>query len=234
MLEHRGVSDSPDRGFVGRNPERFFETAHLRKDLSRRSVRGGAFTGAGQGAQMAIKIVAVGVMARILTPEDFGLIAMMTVVVGFLGIFSDAGLGSATIQRERITHAQVSNLFWVNAAMGCLLASVLFASAPLIAAFYGDARIVGIARGLSASFVFSGFMLQHQALMRRQMRFESLAIRAALGIALGCLVGIVMAYCGMGYWSLVGMTLSSNGFTMLSMWSAIPWAPSLPRPISLM
>src|SRR6516225_9825281 len=91
-----------------------FETAHLLANLKGRTVSNGFITASAQGAQFALTLGSTMVLARILAPHDFGLIAMVTTILGFLRVFKDAGLSTATVQREGITHAQVSNLFWVN------------------------------------------------------------------------------------------------------------------------
>ena len=94
-----------------------FDTEHLKGDLKRRSVRGGAFTMGAQGSKFFLQLGSTIILARLLTPADFGLVAMVTAVTGFAMMFKDLGLSMATVQREQITHAQVSTLFWINVAL---------------------------------------------------------------------------------------------------------------------
>src|SRR5438445_10130923 len=98
--------------------EQCLATGHLLTNLKHRTVSSGVITAAAQAAQFFLNIAYIMVLARLLTPQEFGLVAMVTAIMGFLRIFQDAGLSTATVQREEITHAQVSNLFWVNVAVG--------------------------------------------------------------------------------------------------------------------
>lgn len=221
---HNSATIGADNG-----QDRFFRTDHLTKNLSRRSVRGAASTSLGQGAQFSIQIVGAGILARLLTPEDFGLVAMTAIATGLLTVFKDAGLASATIQRAEINHEQTSNLFWVNVTAGFLLALVLVVAAPLLAAMFGDPRVTTITRCLAVPFVIGGFTVQHQALLRRQMRFKTLATRNVVAVAVGMACGIAMAASGMGYWSLVGITVGMAITNMITTWLAVPWMPGLPR-----
>lgn len=209
--------------------ECFFQTKDLSKDLKRRTARGAAATGLGQGAKFLLRFGSTAIFARMLTPEDYGLVAMTTVVTGFAGMFKDAGLTSATVQRQDITHEQVSTLFWINAALGCLIAIVLAAASPGVAAFYGDPRLTGITCALAVTFVFGGFTVQHQALLRRRMRFKALAVLEIASLIAGVAVGLIMALLGMGYWSLVGMATGTAVAHVIGVWVAVRWRPGAPR-----
>ena len=96
-------------------------------------------------------------------PRDFGLVAMVSTVMGFLRIFKDAGLSTATVQREGVTQAQVSNLFWINVAVSGLVTLLVAAAAPAIAWFYREPRLVGITIALSVTFLLAGSVVQHMA-----------------------------------------------------------------------
>src|SRR5229473_8525800 len=113
-----------------------FKTDHLLSNLKGHTISSGAVTMSAQGARFLLSMVSTMILARLLTPRDFGLVAMVTTVTGFLGVFKDAGLSIATVQRERITHAQVSNLFWINIAVSAVSTLVMAVSAPVIARFY--------------------------------------------------------------------------------------------------
>src|SRR5213595_2757890 len=103
------------------------------------------------------------VLARLLSPEDFGLLGMVVVVIGFLGLFRDAGLGMATVQRLEVTHEQTSTLFWINVAVGVILATLCAALAPLLVGFYHEPRLYWVAVVSGATFMFSGLAAQHSA-----------------------------------------------------------------------
>ncbi len=169
------------------------------------------------------------VLARLLSPEDFGLQGMVVVVTGFLGLFRNAGLGMATIQRLEITHEGTSTLFWINVAVGALLATLCAASAPLIVAFYHQPRLYWVAVVSGIMFLFNGLAAQHGALLQRAMRFVTQAKIDVLSLTVGSAVGIVMALLGCRYWSLVGMALVGSIVSTAAMWLAVPWRPGPPR-----
>jgi len=153
---------------------------------------------------------------------------MVTAVTGFLTIFKHAGLATPTIQREQITQAQVSNLFWVNLAVSGVCSLITAALAPVLAWFYHDARLVPITLALSSTFIIGGFRVQHLALLRRQLRFKALAIIDVGSMAVGVAVGIVMALTHSGYWSLVGLGLATELGSFIFTGSMSRWRPQWP------
>ena len=144
-----------------------FETDHLRAGLEGRSVRGGVLTLTSQGAQFLIQTLATVVLARLLVPADFGLVAMVTAVTGLAATFADLGLSEATIQRKEISHGQISILFWINVAIGVGLMLLTAALAPALAWFYGEPRLKNITLLLSLTFLISGLRVQHDALLNK-------------------------------------------------------------------
>ena len=156
--------------------EQHLATDHLLVDLRQRTVSGAFITVAGQGAQFVLNLISIMVLARLLTPRDFGLFAMVTAVIGYLRVFKDAGLSTATVQREGITQAQVSNLFWINVGLSGAITLLFAAFSPLVARFYHEPRLIGVTLTLSATFLLNGLAVQHAALLRRQMRFKALTV----------------------------------------------------------
>src|SRR5579863_4674767 len=148
-----------------------FSTEHLHADLKGRSIRGGVWTITAQGVQFVMQSVSTIVLARLLLPADFGLVAMVTSITGLGQAFADLGLSEATIQHPEISHKQISNLFWINFAIGLLLTSITAALGPFLAWFYHEPVIRNIAFVTSLTFVIGGLRVQHDALLRRQMRF---------------------------------------------------------------
>ncbi|MBL7645463.1 MAG: lipopolysaccharide biosynthesis protein [Candidatus Hydrogenedentes bacterium] len=205
-----------------------FATGHLMDDIRGRSVRGGAVTLASQAVKFILQFGSTMVLARLLSPGDFGLIAMVTAVTGFVEIFKDAGLSVATIQREHVNHDQVSTLFWINVLLSIVVMFVVIASGPAIAWFYGESRLITITAALATAFIFSGLTVQHQALMRRQMRFKELAIVDILSMAAGIFIAIFMSLQGLGYWSLVGMTIACAAANCVLVWLRCGWRPGAP------
>ena len=209
--------------------ERHFRTDHLMKDLKGHSVRGGAITIVTQGLKFILQMGSTMVLARLLTPVDYGLVAMVTVVTGSLGIIKDAGLSAATVQRESITHGQVSTLFWINVVFSALLMFFTAALAPAIAWFYQEPRLTAITLVLAGSFLFAGLTVQHSALLRRQMKFGVLAVIDIMSMAIGFGIGIVIAILTSSYWALVGMAVVGSVVSCLGHWLASGWMPGLPR-----
>jgi O-antigen/teichoic acid export membrane protein len=198
-------------------------------DLKRKSVVGGVAAVSAHGAGFVVQSATTMVLARLLSPQDFGLQGMVVVVTGFLALFRDAGLSMATIQRLEVTHEQTSTLFWINVAIGAILAALCATSAPLIAAFYHEPRLYWIAVVSGANFLVNGLGAQHGALLARAMRFVTTAKIGVLSLIAGSAVGIVMALLGCRYWSLVGMALAISIVSTAAVWLAVPWRPGPPR-----
>lgn len=226
--------DQPQRGEPDRSSkaidtnEKHLRTDHLLGDLKGRTISSGLITIAAQGIRFVLNLVSIMVLARLLTPRDFGLVAMVTTIMGYVMTFKDAGLSTATVQREGITHAQVSNLFWINIALSGALSLLLAATSPLVAWFYREPRLVAITLILSSTFFLSGVTIQHTALLNRQMRFMALAFIQIASMLTGVVIGIGMAWLGYGYWALVFSNVVTIAVTIPLTWWAIPWRPQLP------
>jgi len=204
------------------------KTDHLLSNLKRRTISAGVVTISSQAAKFGLNLASTVILARLLTPKDFGLVAMVTAVTGFLAIFRHAGLATPTVQRENITHAQVSNLFWINLAVSGMCTLILAALAPVMAWFYRDSRVTYITLALSTIFLIGGFRVQHFALLKRQMRFKAIALIEVGSITIGILVGVAMAWWGYRYWSLVGMSLATEFGSFLLTGLVSQWRPQLP------
>jgi len=209
--------------------KKFFETGHLVSDLKGRSVRGSVVSIASQGLKLVLQIVQLTVLARLLTPHDYGLWGMALVVTGFLALFHDLGLSMATVQRKEITHEQVSALFWVNGALGLGIALVAFALAPVVAWWNKEPRLVPVVMTMASAFFISGLAVQHLALLRRQMRFGRIALLETAALVAGIAVGIACAAAGLEHWSLVWMQLTNATVAALGAWLLCPWRPGPPH-----
>jgi O-antigen/teichoic acid export membrane protein len=167
------------------------------------------------------------VLARLLAPRDFGLVAMVLSVTSFVTIFRDLGLASATVQSRSLDHTRVTSLFWLNTGFGVAMAALTALLAPLIARFFGEPRLGGIALVIAGVLVIEGLAIQHQALLRRRMRFGSLAWLEVLSVAAGVSVGITLAWWGAGYWSLVWMRVAQSATRAIVAWTFCDWRPGL-------
>ncbi len=206
-----------------------FDTAHLLADLKGRSVRGGMVTLISQAVKFSLHLLSTVVLARLLTPDDYGLVAMVTAIIGFAALFKDLGLSTATVQRKEITHQQVSSLFWVNVGISLVIAVMLCGCAPLVALFYHESRLTMITLALACTFIFSGLIVQHQALLRRQMKFTTLALIELGSMVAGVLAAVVMACWGAGYWALVGRPVFSAIANAVLVWWLCRWRPGWPQ-----
>ena len=204
------------------------DTQHLRRSIRTRTMSGAMATAGSQGGQLLLFLAYNAVLARLLSPHDFGLFAMTLVVAGFLQVFRDAGLSTATIQREDITNAQVSNLFWLNVTVGGLAMLLMAGTAPLAARFFRERELFSISIVLSFSFLLEALAVQHLAILNRQMRFTLVSLMELGCTGLGLLTGIVMALAGWRYWSLVGATLATSSFRVVSVWAFSGWRPRRP------
>jgi O-antigen/teichoic acid export membrane protein len=214
---------------VEAQPIDVLSTDHLQADLKGRSVRGGAWTITSQGLQFVISSISTVVLARILTPGDFGLVAMVVAITGLGQAFADLGLSEATIQSPKISQSQVSTLFWVNVGIGLVLTILMICLAPLLAWFYKQPSVKEITVVISLTFLICGLRVQHEAILRRQMRFSALAFRDVVSLSLGVLVAVAMALKGAGYWALVAQPLTMNFTQVVLTCLMVKWIPSLPR-----
>ena len=197
--------------------------------LKRKSVRGGVVALGAQGAKLVLQTATMMLLARLLSAEDFGLQGMVIALTAFLGFFREAGLGQATVQRPEVTHEQISTLFWINVALGAMLAISTAVLAPVLVGFYGEPRLYWMVVVSGVAFIFSGLTAQHQALILREMRFVTLAKIDLLSLTISSAVGVVMALFGWHYWSLVGMTVVAPIVSAAGAWLAVPWVPGPPR-----
>lgn len=211
-----------------KNPSDFFQVGHIASDLKGRSVRSSIVTVVNQSLKLILQIGSLSILARLLAPEDYGLIGMVNIFVVFAGLFNDFGLSTATIQRSEVSHQQISTLFWISAALGCLIALILVLIAPLIASFYREPRLLQITFVLSVNFILAGLTSQHQALLNRQMRFVSIATIQVCSMSTGLSIALIAATSGMGYWSLVWMQSGSALVNLIGVWIACGWRPGRP------
>lgn len=203
-------------------------TEHLQQDLTRRSLRGGLIAFGSQAVRFMAQFGGTVLLARLLTPHAFGLVAMIAALSVLLDLIKELGLSAATIQRQVITQQQVSTLFWINAGFGCLVALGLLLAAPAIAGFYGEPELTAITRWLALGFVVSGLTIQHWALLRRQMRFTAIAGIETGAELIALAIAVACAAKGAGYWALVAQRVAGPTLTLIATWLLCPWRPSLP------
>jgi len=199
------------------------------KDLKGKTIRGGLARMLAQAVNFWVRLVTLMILARLLNPDDFGLIGMVTAFTGALSLFRDFGLSSAAIQRATISEAQISMLFWLNLLIGLGLCLVALAMAPAISAFYREPRLTGITAALALGFVFNSLGLQHASLLQREMRFTALAVVNSASLIAAGAIAIAAAAAGLGYWALVVMTLVGPLFISIGSWMMSGWVPGKPQ-----
>lgn len=202
-----------------------------RKELASKSAKGFAISFVAQGLKAVIQFAYQILLARMLFPQDFGLVAMTAPIVTFLQVFCDLGLFHATIQRKDITQAELSFLFWINLGISVSLAALMVALSPVAGWFYHEPKVTIIAAISSVFLVFSGLAGQHMALLNRHMRFGAIALVDIISYSLGVIAGLVAASRGLGYWSLVIAQGTIQLTTVILAWNLTKWRPSLPEKI---
>ena len=191
--------------------------------LGRMAAGGALVTMGGQLAKIAVQFGGVILLARLLTPRDYGLVTMVLAIVGVGEVLRDFGLSSAAIQARHLSRGQRDNLFWINTAIGLVLALVVFLMAGRIAAFYGEPLLRGLAQAIALTFLLNGLTTQYRAHLTRELRFKRLTA-AEVG---GQLAGLAVA--GYGYWALVVQQIVQAAMILAVMVAAARWLPGLPK-----
>lgn len=178
------------------------------------------------GAQIVTFIVSI-VLARLLIPEDYGTIALVTVFTTILQVFVDSGLGSALIQKKDADDLDFSSVFIFNFVVCIILYLIMFFIAPVIAKFYADMNLVSIIRVISITILISGVKGIQQAYVSRNMLFKRFFFSTIGGTIFSAFLGIFMAYKGFGVWALVAQQLSNTAIDTLILWITVDWRPKL-------
>ncbi|HKQ25250.1 MAG TPA: MOP flippase family protein [Burkholderiales bacterium] len=194
--------------------------------LRRTAISGVKWSSISHFGRRGLSLLSTIILARLLAPADFGLVAMAAVAIGFIELFKDLGTATAVIQRKDPSQGLLASVFWLNVGFGLAAAMVLYLLAPLLGAFYREPQVIPIMRMLSLSFLLSGLSILQSSLLERDLEFDKLA-RIEIGAALfATLVGIAAALLGYGAWSIVCQMLAGNFAATLLFWIASRWHPS--------
>ena len=197
--------------------------------LSGHAVHGGVVIGAAQLVRIAVQLLSVVVLSRMLLPEDFGLVAAVTPVIGFISMFQDLGYGQAIIQRKNISHEQISAIFWTTAALGMLCALIVMMISPAVAWFFHDRRLLLITIAASAPILLGSLMSVPSGLLNRYLNFRGLAVSDAVGAVAGLVSAVIAAVLGARYWSLMISSAVSSVVVVTGYWIFARWKPGKPR-----
>lgn len=176
------------------------------------------------GAQLVTFIVSI-VLARILAPEDYGTIALVTVFTTILQVFVDSGLGTALIQKKDADDLDFSSVFYFNLVVCLVLYAGMFVMAPVIAKFYGDDTLTSVIRVISLTIVISGVKGIQQAYVSRNMLFKRFFFSTIGGTIFSAFLGIGLAKAGYGVWALVAQQLSNTTVDTIILWITVRWRP---------
>ena len=207
----------------------FADTCAVRQTLKQKSVRGVFFMVGAGGFDFIIRLASTFLLARLLSPIDFGLVAMVVSVTAIAERFSELGLSTATIQCRELSHQQVTNLFWINVLAGCLLSVLICGLAPGIARFYDNPKLLPLTLAISTTFVWGGLTVQHQALLSRQLKQAQLGSVRLGASFLSLILTIVLAINHFGVWALAWREVARAFFVAVGMWFYCRWIPGWPR-----
>lgn len=179
-------------------------------DIKKTTISGIISIGSSKIIQQGINFVVTIILANLLNPQDFGLIGIVTVFVGFISVFSNLGLGSALVQRKNINEVQISTLFWINMMGGAASALIIVLAAYPISLFYKEPLLINLTLTLSLNFLITPFYQINRKLLEKELRFQAIAIISIIGILVSGLAGVLAAFLGFGVWSLVIQSISLN------------------------
>ena len=182
---------------------------------------------ASQIVDQASRTVMAVILARMLTPSEFGLAGMAFVFANIALIFTDLSLGSALVQRATITDRDRSTVFWTTTAGGLLIAAVGYVTAPAIGAFFNEPEVTALFRVLSFTFVLTALSATQVSLLTRDMAFRGLELREMAGGGARAVTAIAMAVAGFGAWAIVGGSVAAASVSLVMLWSASSWRPGL-------
>lgn len=193
--------------------------------LKKKTIDGLSWSAVAQVGKQISQFVITAILARLLSPNDFGLLAMATVFTNFVLIFNELGISGALIQNLNISIRHYSSAFWLNVIVGCVLTLFFILASPFISGFYKKPELLPILSTLSVNFVLTSFTIIQQTLLIKEMDFKKIAIRDIGAVILSGIIGIFLALNGFGVWSLVYQTLSFTIINSLLLWALSPWRP---------
>ncbi len=197
--------------------------------MRRRATSGVVKTGLSQGARLIIQFVSAVALSRLLTPSEFGVLAMAAPVVAFAAMFQDLGLTQAVVQKPTLTQAEISALFFVSLGMSIALALALAALSPVVSAFYGEPRVGMLTAAMGINIALGGAGALHYALLNRRMQFGVLAIIDVAAVVGSLVASLAFALLYHSFWALYAGSLVGALIPVIGYWTASGWRPSRPR-----
>jgi O-antigen/teichoic acid export membrane protein len=195
--------------------------------IREKAIRGVIWSAIQNWGSQAGSLIVFFVLARLLPPEAFGLIALSNVFLTFMQVFLEQGFAQALIQRKHLEPEHLNTAFWTSVGIGVVLLLLGFGGAGTIAVLFKQPQLTPILQWLSLLFLINAFGNVQRAILERKFAFKSIAARSLFGTLTGGVIGVVMAYLGYGVWSLVGQQLVSETVAVLVLWRASDWRPGL-------
>ncbi|MBW4557556.1 MAG: lipopolysaccharide biosynthesis protein [Trichormus sp. ATA11-4-KO1] len=201
------------------------ESPEKPSNLRKQAVKGLAWSAIENWGRQGVSLIVFFVLARLLNPEIFGLVALASVFLGFVQIFLDQGFSQALIQRQELEAEHLDTAFWTTLTISVFLTVLSISCAGLAANFFDQPQLTPIIQYLSISFIFSGLSSVQSAILTRNLAFKTLAIRSLIAVVFGGMVGVGMAFLNFGVWSLVGQQISNSLLQVLVLWRVSDWRP---------
>lgn len=192
---------------------------------ARRTVRGAAWSAVERLSVQGVQFATLVVMARLLTPTDYGLVGMLAIFIMIGELLADGGFSQAIIRLGKYSDDDVSTAFYFNMGIAIVLYAVMYVSAPFIAEFYGEPRLTNLARVLSVIILVNSSLMAHRAILTSRINFKTQAKANLAGALCSGVVGVWMAYTGYGVWAIIGQQLTSHIITAIVYWILSPWRP---------
>ncbi|HEY6074486.1 MAG TPA: lipopolysaccharide biosynthesis protein, partial [Anaerolineales bacterium] len=194
-------------------------------NIKERAAKGFMWSAIQKWGRAIISALVFIVLSRLLSPEDFGLVALATIFTEFVEIFLDQGFSAAVVQRQKLDPEHLDTAFWISIVMGGLLTTMNIALSPVVANFFHEPRLAPVFSVLSLMYIVNALSTTQLAILQRNMAFKSLARRSLAATFIGGVVGIGMAVAGFGVWSLVGQDLAQASAAAVILWRSSDWRP---------
>ena len=178
-----------------------------------------------RGGTQGIQFIVMIILARMLLPEEFGLIILVSIFITIAGVIAQSGFNTALIQKKKVDEIDLSSVFYLNLLITIILYVLLYFSAPYIALFFDHPQLTLILRILSLTLFLNAFNLIQNAVIARNMKFKTLFFSSLGGVVISGIVGILMAYANFGIWSLVAQQLTNQFIVTVVLWNTVKWKP---------
>jgi O-antigen/teichoic acid export membrane protein len=207
----------------------FFNDEEVKRDLKSSAIRSGGISFISKALNTVLLVGGVMTLARLLTPDAYGLVTMAAVFTNFFSTFQELGLTDATIQAPHLKHEEVTSLFWINSGAGVVVMIILIGLSPVASMFYKTAAVGPVIAVSSVGFLFAGLTAQHLALLKRRLLFTRIAVIETSANIIGLIGAVLIAFLGGGYWAIVSRPLIGGFIIFALAWHYCRWRPASPK-----